>query len=119
MAMLTAIYVAYHFLLLLLSAGTTDFDGKPYGLDDYIVVGMLFITLVTQLFMLARLVKRVSSKTVFILAGSAYLYWVTTILVYGGIESLLFPTVYAAPLLLLYGGYSWVTKSSMRKTKAS
>jgi apolipoprotein N-acyltransferase len=119
MAMWTATYIAYHLLLLLLSAGTTDFDGNPYGADDYTVVGLLFITLVIQIFLLPKLIKNISAKIVLALSFSAYLYWSGVAVAYGGdIGSWLVPTIYAAPLLLLYGGYC-LAKTSARKKEVS
>ena len=116
MAMWTAIYAAYHLLLVLLSVGTTDFDGKPYDPEDYIVIGTLLVTVVLQLYLLPKLVKKISTKIVCLLAGSAYIYWTATAIAYGGdMGTWLIPTIYAAPLLLLYGGYCLAKAQSQKK----
>lgn len=111
MAMWTAFCITYHLLIFLLSVGPTDFQGNPDGLDEYILAALTLITVILQMIMLPKLIKKISSKVVLVLLGSAYLSWVASLMFYGGIDILLIPTIYAVPMILLYGGYRLISRT--------
>jgi hypothetical protein len=116
----TVICIAYHVLLFLISARTTDFNGKPYGPDDYLFVALILITIILQLFILPRLLKKISLKILLALLGGAFLPWSVAAIIYRDLGNLLVPVIYAIPLVLLYGGYWLAALHTMpRKQKFS
>ena len=115
----TAICIAYHLLLFLISVGTTDFDGNPYGPDDYVVVALLLTTVIIQMVMLPMLVRKISNKVVLVLIGSVSLPWLASSLVYRDASSLFAPIIYAVPMILLYGGYWFMSRASLARKQKS